>query len=127
MFAAHSRIQQSLLLDGRLSGLDRNVLLPLATLRRRGEVSGNGLEALRVESANVIARALSVSELIEKLGLEYDQAALLPHDYEHVLLSGAMNDYLSTISKILGKSIADFKRYKHSAVPTELYDTARGY
>jgi hypothetical protein len=124
LFAAHTRIDQDVLMDTELSPVDRNVLLPLASLRRRNTALRGDLQALRAERAKVKARELSISELFERLDLDTVGDVPASKLHESVFLTARMGDLFPVINKVLGKGIADFKRLESTAITEELREMA---
>ncbi len=123
-FAVHTMIDQSLLEDGSLTSLERNVLLPIASLRRKNTVTANDLEALRRERAKVMMNASAIETILTRLGID-TEVGNLPVVVGQTLESGRLNDLLPTIAKSLGQTIELCKRATPETLSEALRDNAR--
>jgi hypothetical protein len=123
-FAAHMKIDASLLADINLPPTEQQVLLPLASLRRRQDVRTNDAVWIRSESSKVKTKVESNIEVLGRLGLFGDQNAGNSKDLDRVIVEGKINDLLPTLSKILGKGIYDMKRRDKSDVSESVRESA---
>ncbi len=125
-FAAHMKIDTHLLTDVNLPAIEQQVLLPLASLRRKQDVRPNDLTGIRTELSKTKARVESNIEVLGRLGLLGDQNACMPEDINRVIIKGKLNDLLPTLNKTLGKSIYDMKRLTTTDVTESVRENARG-
>lgn len=125
--ATHTKIQQELLTSTITSSLDTNVLMPLASLRRRNAVSSGELESLRIEQQKYVARSRVVGDLVTKLGVKDTSHETVDAETEIdcVISNGRLNDLLPMANRTLGRSIQDMKQAIGGSLDAEAVTSAQ--
>lgn len=124
-FAGHTKVDQSLLVADAVTSRDLQVLLPLASLRRKKDVTPGDLMSLQIELSKVTAKINSNNELHDRLGLTDDGMAHAPESFAATIAEGRLNDLLPVMGKILGRSIESLKRLAPDQVSDEMRSSAR--